>query len=116
MLKRLTDTSSNTNYIHYIHFFIVHILTNAFYTAKDIAYTSIAALITAPLVSIGGEAVGWRTVTIVYTLIMIVFNMVIVFQKGCLLHITLDSIWWQLFIIINYCKVFNNARPLNEGF
>ena len=107
MLFMIPDVSQT---VQYVYFFVVYTLLNAFfYTANNIAYASLTALIsknphervqagtyrfmfamlagiviasiTAGLVtSFGGGAAGWRMVAIVYTIIMIVFNMLTVFS------------------------------------
>ena len=95
--------------LQYAYFFIVYTLLNAFfYTANNIAYSSLTALVTknptervqmgsirflfaaAAVLTInaltvgfvdsfGGGMVGWRTVAIAYTIVMVVFNMITVF-------------------------------------
>lgn len=94
----------------YVYFFIVYTLMNAFfYTANNIAYTSLISLITknptervqissirlvcayvAGIVvssvtlgavgALGGGANAWRTVAIIYTIILLVFNTISVFS------------------------------------
>lgn len=94
--------------LQYAYFFIVYTLLNAcFYTANNISYASLTALITknpnervqigsirfmfaliagiaissmtVELVNVfGGGAAGWRVVAILYSLIMVVFNMICV--------------------------------------
>jgi len=96
--------------LQYAYFFVVYTLLNAiFYTANNIAYASLTALITknpnervqagtfryifAMLAGIvisavtynlvdtfGGGTTGWRAVAILYTAIMIIFNMITVFS------------------------------------
>lgn len=92
--------------LQYVYFFVVYTLLNAFfYTANNIAYSSLTALVTknpnervqmgsirymfaaAAVLCInamtvglvdnfGGGLEGWRTVAIIYTIIMVVFNMI----------------------------------------
>lgn len=107
MLFMIPNTSQT---LQYVYFFVIYTLLNAFfYTANNISYASLTALIsknphervqagtyrfmfamlagivissiTAGLVtSFGGGAAGWRMVAIIYTVIMVVFNMVTVFS------------------------------------
>lgn len=92
--------------LQYAYFFVVYTLLNAFfYTANNIAYSSLTALATknptervqmgsirfmfaaAAVLTInaltvgfvekfGGGMTGWRTVAIAYTVVMVVFNMI----------------------------------------
>lgn len=98
--------------VQYAYFFIVYVLTNAFfYTANNIAYSTLSALITKnseervqlgtaryvcstlavmiilsvsiPLVTFfGGGAAGWRTVALLYAAVFLVLNLIcVVFLK-----------------------------------
>ena len=96
--------------IQYVYFFVVYTLLNSiFYTANNISYATLTALMTKnpnervqagtfrfifvmlagiiiPSVTMklvgafGGSAAGWRGVAILYTLIMVAFNMLVVFS------------------------------------
>ena len=107
LLFMIPDTSQ---IVQYIYFFIVYTLLNAFfYTANNIAYSAMTALISRNshervqlgtyrfmfailagivissitsdfVVLLGGGAEGWRRVAIIYTIIMVVFNIITVFS------------------------------------
>lgn len=107
LLFMIPDTWQN---LQYVYFFLVYVLLNAvFYTANNISYTTLSVMITrnsserVQLSSIrmmfayiagilistvtlnlvgdfGGGAAGWRSVAIIYTLIMLFFNSIAVFS------------------------------------
>lgn len=99
-----------TGILQYGYFFVVYTLLNAvFYTANNIAYSSLTALVTKNpservqlgsirfifalitniavsaatvglATALGGGAAGWRMVAIIYALLLLLFNMVTVFS------------------------------------
>ena len=106
----LFSTPGMDQKIQYVYFFVVYTLLNSiFYTANNISYATLTALMTKnpnervqagtfrfifvmlagiiiPSVTMklvgafGGGAAGWRGVAILYTLIMVAFNMLVVFS------------------------------------
>lgn len=96
--------------VQYVYFFIAYTLLNAvFYTANNIAYASLTALITknnnervqmgsirfmfslatnlivasitfASVAALGGGAAGWRTIAIIYAVIGLIVNTISVFS------------------------------------